>query len=312
MEMIGEGATAEAVVEMLSEAYKTCPDYMQPVEWAVEYQTVQAGLLAYLWTVVEHGETVATELPFEVSIRNPETGGISTKYKLCGKIDKIVRRGDRLFVKEHKTTKDNIEPGSDYWAERRLDSQISLYVMAARQLGYAVEGVLFDAFHKPGISPKKLTQADSKPFLAGGNVEYCGQTFGVTADGSTVVVGEEAAEVDATGKAPIIRETPAMFGARLLQELMAKPGYYFQCIEVARTDADIEAAQYELWATMQTINSMRTSGHWITHEQSCTSRGRCPYTTYCFNGIDPGDGPIEGFVAIDDLHPELRKETENV
>ncbi|MBY8999180.1 MAG: hypothetical protein KGD60_15820, partial [Candidatus Thorarchaeota archaeon] len=107
-----------------------------------------------------------------------------------GKIDKLIRINGQIFVKEHKSTSSSVDPDSRLWKALGLDTQTNNYVYAARKLRISgqlakygitcmdrIAGVYYDCWHKPGISPKKLSQADSKKFVETG--EYCSQQFKV-------------------------------------------------------------------------------------------------------------------------------------
>jgi hypothetical protein len=237
-----------------------------------------------------------------------------------GKIDKIVLVNGRLKVREHKTTSDSIDPTSDYWSRLRLDNQISFYVLAARMAGYDVDGVDYDVLHKPQISPKMLTQFDSKAFADGG--EYCGQQFTIDSsvlalgDGSHISVDGVAAEVE-SGKKPgtfALRETPAMFGARVFADLQATPDKYFARRDIARTEADLEASRYELWSIMQTINEMTVTKRFYRNADSCIARGsaKCDYTGICFNQLDPLTELPPEYTRIAFVHPELAEGLDTV
>lgn len=105
----------------------------------------------------EPREIIASELSFNHALRNPKTGRRSLTWRLAGKIDAIIALpGKGLALEELKTTSDSIGPDSMYWRALRLDAQISRYMLAALELGYPVETVMYDVVHKPGIAPKKV------------------------------------------------------------------------------------------------------------------------------------------------------------
>lgn len=141
---------------MATMGYNLIPHWAEPFEWEVERTKVARLLHGYYWRWEGDGlDILATEQSFELPLVNPSTLRPSRTWLLAGKIDKIVRLEDgRLAIQEHKTTGDSIDTGSDYWPRLRLDQQISLYVLAARQLGFNVETVLYDVIRKPGIEPK--------------------------------------------------------------------------------------------------------------------------------------------------------------
>ena len=73
------------------------------------------------------------------------------------------------LVIEHKTTSEDCSPGSIYWQKLTLDAQISNYLVGARALGFAPDGVLYDVLRKPAIRPY---EANSKRAVAETPQEY--------------------------------------------------------------------------------------------------------------------------------------------
>jgi hypothetical protein len=85
-------------------------------------------------------------------------------WTLGGKIDAIVRdNAGYTYIVEHKTTSENVTPGSDYWSLLRMDSQISTYWHAAEQLGIQIDGCLYDVLVKPGLRPLEVNSRRTEP-----------------------------------------------------------------------------------------------------------------------------------------------------
>ncbi len=144
-------------------AYRIIPPWAEPAEWDAECETVVGLLCGYEWRWREAPITIiATEQSFDLPIVHPETGEVH-EMRWRGKIDKIARWGGRLVVIEHKTTGDSIEdPAADYWRRLRIDTQISGYVLAAREMGYDIETVIYDVVRKPSIEPKLIGKGADK------------------------------------------------------------------------------------------------------------------------------------------------------
>lgn len=102
-------------------------------------------------------ELLAAEVPFEAALRNPLTGHVSRTWRLAGKVDAVVRdvRDGRVLLVEHKTSSEDISPGSLYWRRLRLDGQVSVYYEGAAALGYDVQGCIYDVLGKPQLRPYK-------------------------------------------------------------------------------------------------------------------------------------------------------------
>lgn len=295
-------------VEAATDVYTTIPDYADPTEWAVEREIIANGLAAYHWLYPDASseyEVVATELQFDLPLVNPETGHATPTFRRVGKIDKIIRskRSGQLFIEEHKSTSRPIDSGSTYWDRLRKDTQSKFYIVAARDLRHEIDpeadrvnvvsGLLHDAFHKPTIKPSKLTQAESAEFVKTG--DYCGQKFQPQwLEPNNCEVDGIQAEIEPGKKEGTfaLRETPGMFGARLLQDMTQKPEFYFARREIAFTDAELLDFQYQVWALQRTMAEMERTGHWYDNENQCEAVGsfKCPYMPICYSNVACCDG----------------------
>jgi len=157
LELFNGGASADEAIAEATAHYAVCPDWADPTDWAVEYETLKALLSGHFWRYQQDNlEFVAVEQSFEIPLINPDTSAASRTFRLAGKMDGIVRLADgRLAVLEYKTAGEDISPDADYWLRLRCDGQISLYVLAARALGYDVATVLYDVTRKPTIRLRK-------------------------------------------------------------------------------------------------------------------------------------------------------------
>lgn len=57
------------------------------------------------------------------------------------------------FLLELKTTSEDCSPGSMYWKKLTLDNQVSMYLAAAREMGFDVMGVVYDVIRKTALRP---------------------------------------------------------------------------------------------------------------------------------------------------------------
>jgi len=163
----------DAVYRELDRIYEK-KTYLDPGVIAVEKNKLLYALTGYRWYYEDQPEEVVTrERRFELSLINPESGRALPGVRLVGMIDKIVNWSGRPAIKEHKSTSSSVAPDSDYWGHLNLDTQTKLYLYAARRLqrdgllaGWGIKEsdplintILYDVFHKPSISPKKLPRA---------------------------------------------------------------------------------------------------------------------------------------------------------
>ena len=303
----------EAVTRVLNKAYMG-KEFADPLAKEIERVTLLHALAGYRW---HYGDTlepvVATEQYFSLPLLNPQTGHPVPDVYIKGRIDKLIKILSGIAVKEHKSTSKSIDPDSTYWGHLNLDVQTTMYIYAARRMqieemqaagdlgsgGPLINTVKYDVYHKPTIRPKKLTQADSKKFVADGM--YMGQEFEIKitdghvgdsprsysdSDGeSHVLVNDKDAELERGAKPGTfaIRETPDMFGARLLKDITERPEFYFRCIELTRTDAELKAFEQELYNIAQNMRFMIRSGRFYTNEHQCEATYRCDYIEQCYN-----------------------------
>lgn len=309
----------ELVVEYLNKYYATVPDNKDRNEWLTERAKVMYGMAAYAWYYADDEyETLATELKFSLPVKNPRTGRTLPNCKLIGKIDKLVRNRNGVpMIMEHKTTSSSLDSDSTFWGNLRLNTQISMYVYAAQEMQLAgdlemygikvtdplIQECVFDGLHKPGIAPKKLSQKDSKEFVETG--EYFGKKFEITVydyrppEGVMIIDGEQAdVEPGAKEGTFTIRETPEMYGMRLMDDMSERPEFYFGRREVSRTKKDIKDFQKKIYSIYQAYKFMCRTETWSMDEDQCEATYICEYTGLCYNGVDPTVGDIPGFKRI--------------
>jgi hypothetical protein len=225
-------------------------------------------------------------------------------FNLAGKIDGIVKMEDgRLAVKETKLFGDDIGPDAELWRRMRIDHQVSLYMTAARRLGYPVDTVLYDVARKPTIKPSMIAVLDE----LGAKVVL--DRYGVrvrTAKGDYRQTGD----ADKGYTLQQRQMTPDEWGDKLSSDIAERPDFYFQRIEVPRLDQDLTEYQAEIWEIQQAIRAAQKSGHWFrtVSKQTCDW---CSYFDICASGkaITADSAPPEGFVFLSDLHPELERES---
>lgn len=315
----------DAVVAHLNERYGDVPDFMDKEKLEIERIKLLYTLTGYKWHYQNIDEEVlATEIPFEIPVVNPETGRALPNVINRGKIDKLIRVNSQIFVKEHKSTSSSVDPDSRLWKALGLDTQTNNYVYAARKLqrdgkltqygiGYddpPITGVYYDCWHKPGISPKKLSQANSEKFVETG--QYCDQKFKLEKDilGDIGSLGVNGIQVDFESGAKegtfAIRETPEMYGARLLADIVERPEFYFGCKELTKTDQQMERFEWEIYNIYKTIREMKKTGHWYGDESQCEATFTCDFIENCYNNVPISvENMPEGFKCI------FNKEDEN-
>lgn len=236
-------------------------------------------------------EVVAAELEFSIKLRNPSTGSTSRTWKLNGVIDKIVKLPDgRLAVMEYKTTTRDFAPDAEYWRGLHLDQQLSIYVIAARRLGYDVSTTLYDVTRRPTLRPKMATPVAERKYTKK-------QTK--LKDGTVRPAGSLHANQRAED------ETPEEFAHRVSETMLLDPERHFARIEIARLDDDLLECERELWIQQKTIRSSQLDGGWFRNPQACYTPFTCDFASIC-QYRDLEQTTPEGFVRLEDPHAELK------
>lgn len=209
-------------------------------------------------------ETLAVEKRFAL----PLDGG-----ELRGSIDAIARKGDRVYNIEHKTTSSDISPGSPYWHHVvALDSQVSTYDAASRAMGYDVRGTLYDVIRKPEFAPMKATPEESRKYTKPTKAEPVPRLYA------------NQRETD---------ETPEEFRDRLVEDIIARPDWYFQRQTIVRLDHDNEEHARDVAQTAQMIANATERNAWPRSPKACERYRRwCSYHPVCSGEASLTDGTL--------------------
>lgn len=120
----------------------------------VDEAMVRVLLAGYVerWGDEDAGRMVhGIELPFVAPLSAPD-GTFARQWWIAGKLDVVIEEPDgSLWIVEHKTTAEEIAPGSHYLRRQRMAPQLSLYLDGARSIGINAEGVILDVIRKPQL-----------------------------------------------------------------------------------------------------------------------------------------------------------------
>ncbi len=265
-ELYNQGADPDLSIAGAIVDYDVCPEWAEPVEWAVECETVKAQLAGHFWRYLQDNVSfIAVEQSFEIPLTNPDTGAVSRSFTLAGKFDGLVVLPDgREAVMEYKNVGEDIAPGGEYWLRTRADGQINQYVLGARAIGHDVATVLYDVTRKPTI---RLRQSETP--------EQFGQRL-------LNDISERPDYYFQRREVPRLEDDLAQFQAELWQQAQ-------QLLEIRRRAdrlADPACAYFRNVGRM-----------------TC---GSCEFTDFCLSGIRVDlANPPAGFEVLSDPHPEL-------
>lgn len=327
----------QSVVNLLNERYVQCPAHKTVTEWALERQILLTSFVGYLWYFQDDPvEYLASEVPFNLPIHNAIGLPLPMdEVQRVGKMDHIIKWQGMIGTHERKSTSRSIAPDSDYWDKAKKDTQVSMYAAAMRDMiasgemaerGFGpvplkegeemprIGNTLYDVWHKPTIQPKVLSQKDTAEFIASG--KYFDQEFAVeytpavdidnpgqqVLEPAKVIVDGEAAEVEMGKKGFAIRETVAMYGARLLADIYERPDFYYVRREIARTDQEIRKFRSELYNIYQAQKMFSKNDFWFENESQCRATFPCPFIPICYgpgaDAVCDGKTTPNGFKRI--------------
>jgi len=242
---------------------------------------------------------LAVEAEFRTPLINPATGRASQTRQLGGKLDVLVRDQDsRALIIEHKTSSEDLGPGSEYWRRLRMDPQISTYFVGARALGIEPDACLYDVLGKPALRPSQV------PVLDLDGVKIVLDSTGTrvrTKDGKKW--RESASSAD--GYVLQTREeTVEEFRQRLCAHVSENPDRYFQRGEVVRLESDELDAAADAWATVRAMAEGKAAGRFPRNPDACIRYGRtCAYFDVC-TGVASLSDPTR-FRTAESAHEEL-------
>lgn len=190
-----------------------------------------------------------------------------------------------LLIGERKTTKQDIDPGSDYWPRLTLDPQVSCYLDWARGIGIHADGVLYDVLRVPNLKPLQATPPEARKYTKKTGELYANQR-----------------ETD---------ETPEEYGARCLAAISENPEKYYQRRVLVRFDKELQAAQFDNWHTASSMRESRRLNVYPRNPDNCKQYNRtCDYFSVCSGTADIDDPLL--FERRAKLHEELDNPAENL
>lgn len=249
------------------------------------FELVKAEELMIGYTARWGGEPLKT-LHVELQFRLP----IDTHYDHGGAIDAIaqdkseVARGEpSVHNIEHKTTSQDIAPGAPYWRHvRSLDSQVSTYMKAARELGFSPKDTIYDVIRKPSILPLKATPIESRKYTK------------PTAKEPRPRLYANMREED---------ETPEEYRVRLSVDIASNPERYYQRQNIVRLEVEDENHEADVLQTAEMIRFAEQRSAFPRTVSACERYGRlCDYHPVC-----SGEASIDDsrYMTKENTHEEL-------
>lgn len=232
------------------------------------------------------------------------------------------------MITHNSSSEDIADPDAVYWRRLEIDSQVSHYVMANWMMERKVTGTLYDVVKKPGISPRRLTEAERKGIVETG--EYFG--FKVSdaelarvkdasekleqfkqikkemnaANKKAEKAGEPVQEIPQyvlDGAEATVQESLELYECRLARDCIENGSKYYQRKEITRLDQDIAEYAGELWDVAQSMLHARNNQANYRNSGACMTYGSpCEYLGVC-SGFDSIDSP--NWERSESVHSEL-------
>ncbi len=284
---------------------------------------------------------IAVEVEFTAPLVNPETGAPSRTFQLAGKLDVLARdvATGRVVIIEHKSSSEDITPGSPYWSRLRIDGQVSQYFAGARALGYEPAACIYDVLAKPFLRPAKATPMEERKYTLAKfkACPYCKKKGGAESAPHDVAITEDPggprAKCEPDPEDPAKRrvctdpggklyanlraedETPEEYRARLVEVIAYDPIKFFARGEVVRLEQDELEHAGDTWQIARDIRDAELGGERLVHlgknaaaahprnPDACVMWGRtCSFFAVCTGAATLDDAR---FQKLDNVHQEL-------
>lgn len=252
------------------------------------YERVRARVMlityAMIWDRIPC-EVLGVELQFQHSLLDPRTMKASTVYERAGKIDLILRMPDGIAVTEHKTSSEDVGPGSDYRTRLTLDEQVSFYYAGAKSLGFNPDYVIYDVLKKFTEKPRLATPVEKR----------------------ILVVDKKTKEKRLKATQRLTDETPQEYGRRLADAAIKDPEKYIHRVKIVRMQQERIKFALNVWQQSRLMETSIEQDLWPKNSDVCF-KNRCSLIPHCYQGARLDDEKL--FVKLDTLHPELEPEEE--
>ncbi len=270
-----------------------------------DYERVRAEELLrgyhFRWVTEQDAKIETVSVETEFSIPFETEGG---DYVLAGKFDALCKIDGRLFVGEHKTSSEDITPGSEYWQRvGTLDTQISTYIRAAKALSIgSIHGCLYDVIFRPDARVRAI------PILDSDGVKVVLDVHGRRVHVKSGKKWRETADKAEGYTLQTRDETPDEYRLRLRNAIAEDPEGYYQRATIVRTEWDEQESDLDLRHTALLMATSERCGWHPRNPKACKQYGSvCQYLPVCSGTAELTD-PIR-YRKLTVIHEELSAAT---
>lgn len=250
---------------------------------------MRATLIAYTaaWDTVDC-EVLAVEREFRTPFVRPD-GTEDPEWDIAGKIDLILRVDGRIGIFDHKTSAEDVSPGSPFRERLKLHKQPPHYILGARSLGIHASFFCFDVIGKLGIEPLQATPRESWHVVAvdagvrKAAEQECGAKWGEIADADKArLLDKYPRSYRLSANQRLTDETPVQHFIRAAEKIIEDPDRFFAPIDVVRNARELERHEFDLYRISTQIDTVRAYDLTARNEGSCVQYGRaCGYHAVC-------------------------------
>lgn len=195
-------------------------------------------------------KVLGTEVPFEIEVAGAKFRGV---------FDGVIELGKQYWIMEHKTA-------TQLKTEHTLrDKQISVYVLAARQLGIPVEGVVYNTLKKAVPQKPKVLKSGKLSKSLNNNITY-----------------------DSYMQAIHELEQPPELYEDVLSQLKDLENPFFQREFVTRTPESAEAALRDIEQT-ERIKQGIVQAEYFPRNDTKDCAWDCPFSDLCLAELEGAD-----------------------
>ncbi len=277
-ELLDLGGTLESVTAYLADALPLRESNEQQRKF---WHLAGAMLRAYVRRYQDDDATViAAEKKFSYPIYNPATGSPSRTFVMQGKVDAILERGGRRYIRERKTASSVDE---SYIEKLWTDFQSQLYA-------YFIEAGITEMIFVTGRTKRAIEDHFDKAYE----------------------LESELAAKNKSGKSSAVQqiaEPDHEFAARLDEKYQGDGLFLREPILFSRDE--LEQVRAEVWELTQAILDARRRNAWYKNTSQCFAYGKpCAYYALCRSGGNPL--LIENQYEKRAPHEELKEDSSSV
>ncbi len=240
---------------------------------------------------------IEVEGEFVFPLTNPDTGEESKIFVESGKRDGVLEDKDgNIWLLEHKTSSEDITPGSNYWKRLSIDTQISKYLLSLihefpdRQ----VMGVVYDVVKKPAL------RFGTRPVLDDDGKKIVRDDGGVRVFNKNGTPKQSASV--GTGQYIEVRDETSEEYEQRCRESIEKSDGFVEIQKIAQTNETLQEYMKDAWASAEQILYWRERDLWPKNPESCLHYGSCEFLELCV-----GQSSVDGIRYREraSAHPEL-------